>query len=392
VSSPPRVAFFADSFHDVNGAALTCREFEAFARRRNYPFLSVHAGPQQRFEQQGEMRVLEMRRSKLSIALDTDLRFDPLLLLMRSEVVRQVRQFQPDIVHLTSPGDFGILGAIAADAVHVPLALAWHTNIHEFAARRVHNALRFLPSGFADRVSWNVEKIVLNFSLWFYGRGSVLFAPNQELIDLLHDGTAVPTVLMERGIDTNIFSPLHRTRTDDDFVMGFVGRLQPEKNVRLLAELEESLLKAGHTRFRFLLVGRGDERPWLEANLKQAEFTGVLSGKALSEAYANMDLFVFPSQTDTFGNVIQEAAASGVPSVVTNSGGPKFLVKHGVDGFVARNNEEFCSYAATVLADRALQKRFSIAARLKSLHNSWDRVFERVYEGYAQVLGRATVA
>jgi len=88
------------------------------------------------------------------------------------------------------------------------------------------------------------------------------------------------------------------------------------------------LISAGKTNFKFLIVGEGNEREFLEKNLKQVEITGFLDGEELSKAYANMDVFVFPSETDAFGNVVQEANASGVPSIVTNQGGPKFIVRH----------------------------------------------------------------
>lgn len=112
MSRQPRVALFADTFHEVNGAARTCREFEAFARRRNLPFLSIHAGPAGSFHQPGDASVLALVRSRLSIALDADLRFDPLFFRMRRTIRARLREFQPDLVHLTSFGDFGILGAI----------------------------------------------------------------------------------------------------------------------------------------------------------------------------------------------------------------------------------------------------------------------------------------
>lgn len=239
--------------------------------------------------------------------------------------------------------------------------------------------LSFLPVDARTALAALVERFVLRISLWFYGRGDVLLAPNREMIDLL---------LMERGIDTDLFHPSRRTRTDDTFVMGFVGRLQPEKNVRFLARIEGALLRAGYDNFRFLIAGRGDERPWLEANLRRAEFAGVLSSIALAEAYANMDLFVFPSHTDTYANVILEAAASGVPSIVTHSGGPKFLVEQGVDGFVARDEDDFCSHVIRIVADRDLHRRMKLAAREKSLDRSWNRVFEKVYDTYSVALGR----
>jgi hypothetical protein len=104
--------------------------------------------------------------------------------------------------------------------------------------------------------------------------------------------------------------------------------------------------------FRFQISGSGSERAWLERHLPRAEFTGVLSGEALAAAYANMDVFAFPSHTDTFGNVVQEALASGVPAVVTASGGPRFIVRDGVSGFVAESDDDFCEPCAARWAVR----------------------------------------
>src|SRR5262249_28243966 len=155
----------------------------------------------------------------------------------------------------------------------------------------------------------------------------LLFAPNPELTELLSHRTGRPARIMRRGIDTHLFSPARRRRTDGAFVIGYVGRLSPEKNVRMLAELETALLAAGLTNYRFLIVGEGVERAWLGSHMCSAELPGILRGEKLAEAYASMDAFVFPSATDTFGNVVLEAMASGVPPVVSTSGGPKFLVE-----------------------------------------------------------------
>ena len=189
---------------------------------------------------------------------------------------------------------------------------------------------------------------------------------------------------MLRGVDTESFSPRKRTVSDGVFRFGFVGRLRAEKNVRLLADLEKELLKAGKTNFKFLIVGEGNEREWLENNLKNAEFTGFLEGEQLSEAYANMDVFVFPSETDAFGNVVQEANASGVPSIVTNHGGPKFIVKHGETGFVAENADEFVKFSLELMENPEKHGKMKSAAREFALSRSWDAVFESIYDAYAE--------
>ncbi len=211
-------------------------------------------------------------------------------------------------------------------------------------------------------------------------------APNTELCDLLRERTERPTFLMKRGVDTDLFSPARRDRTDDVFTLGYTGRVTPEKGVRLLKNIEEYFHANGATDFRFLIAGDGSERAWLLQNLKNAISPGVLKGEALSKAYANMDVFVFPSRTDTYGNVVQEAMASAVPAVVTDGGGPKFLVKDGVNGFVTSTEEAFLEGTLRLYRDRALHRQMSFAAREHALTLSWDRVFEEVWDVYRKAL------
>ena len=115
-------------------------------------------------------------------------------------------------------------------------------------------------------------------------------------------------------------------------------------------QIQEELERRGVTDARFLIVGHGGDEAWLRERLPKAEFTGVLRGEALSAAYANMDLFVFPSHTDTFGNVVLEALASGVPAIVTPDGGPCTIVRDGETGRIVPD-DEFTAAIAGLLAD-----------------------------------------
>ena len=191
---------------------------------------------------------------------------------------------------------------------------------------------------------------------------------------------------MRRGVDTSLFSPARRDTQDGVFRLGYVGRLRPEKNVRFLAGLERNLLLAGKTSFRFLIVGDGSERAWLERNMRRATFAGVLEGTALARAYANIDLFVFPSRSDTFGNVVLEALASGTPAVVTAHGGPKFIVQHGVSGHIASDDRDFLDAVLALMSKRELHRQMREAARRSACAVSWDSVFDQVYQAYQACL------
>jgi phosphatidylinositol alpha 1,6-mannosyltransferase len=377
-----RVALFADTFYEVNGAARTCREWDAFARRRRLPFFCVRWGKARTLSSEA----LELVRSGLAFLVDSDLRFDPCFYRVLEPVQKELERFRPDVIHVTSPGDLGILGAILALRLKAKLALSWHTNLHEFAAQRVQQMCSWIPRMLRTRTATAVERYVLDRVCWFFGRGDMLFAPNPELRLLLHLRTGKPVFRMGRGIDTELFRPERRTRADNALVVGFVGRLMPEKNLRLLPRVADALCSAGISNFRFQITGSGSERAWLERHLPQAEFTGLLSGQALAAAYANLDVFAFPSRTDTFGNVVQEALACGVPAIVTDSGGPRFIVQPGVSGFVASSDAEFCERIVQLARDERLRREMSRAARRQVENQSWDSVFQEVYETYARSL------
>ena len=384
----PRVAYFPDSFHEVNGVAHTSRHFEAFAQRRNLPFLCVRAGDRtQAILEEDNVWSLELPRGFLSFALEKDLRFDPAFLRHIPLIGEVLERFKPDLIHITGPSEVGMLGAGLAHHLKLPLAASWHTNVHEYLARRSSWFLRLLPKRQSDATGQKIEDMTMAVAARFYSMAQVLYAPNPELCRLLERTAGRPCYLMPRGVDAELFHPEKRKRDpeDRDQVLGFVGRLSVEKNVALLAQVQEELEGMGHKSFRFLIVGHGGEEGWLRERLPRAEFAGVLKGEALSTAYANMDLFVFPSHTDTFGNVVLEALASGVPAIVTPDGGPCTIVRDGETGRIVPDGE-FAAAVAGVLADPEKHAEMRRAARAYALTASWDSVFEGVYAGYETIL------
>ena len=314
--------------------------------------------------------------------------FTSILLFHRvlAPIRKELERFRPDAIHITSPGDLGIAGAILAERMKIPLVLSWHTNLHEFAARRIRPMAEWLGARASDFAARKAERFVLDRLCWFFGRGAAIFAPNPELAAMLRQRSGKPVFPMGRGIDTTLFHPQRRHRDDDAMVLGYVGRLMPEKNLRVLPQVAEALLVSGVANFRFQITGAGSERRWLQRNVPQAHFTGALAGEGLARAYANLDIFLFPSRTDTFGNVVQEALASGVPAVVMDSGGPRFIVREGVTGFVAPDEGTFCHRATVLARDRALRRTMAIAARRQVEGQTWDRAFTEVYDGYSKLL------
>ena len=367
--------------------AHTSRHFEAFARRHNLPFLCVRAGDRANaILTEGNVWTLELPRGFLSFALEKDLRFDPAFLRHIPLIGEVLQRFKPDLIHITGPSEVGMLGARLAYHLGLPLAASWHTNVHEYLARRSEWLVRLLPRPL-EVTGQAIEDVTLAAAAKFYSMAQVLYAPNPELCALLRKATGRPCHLMPRGVDAELFHPMHRRRATEDrvHVLGFVGRLSVEKNIALLVTVQKQLEAMGHSNFRFLIVGHGGEADWLRERLHRADFTGVLRGQELSTAYANMDLLVFPSHTDTFGNVVLEALASGVPAIVTPDGGPKTIVRDGVTGRIAED-AEFAAAVAGVLATPERHAEMRLAARAHALTMSWDTVFEGVYTGYEAMI------
>jgi len=383
----PRVAYFPDSFHEVNGVAHTSRNFVAYAQRSGLPMLCVRAGKKTRLSGavQG-VRALELGRSPLSVRMEQDLSFDPLFFRYSELISRTVRSFKPDVIHITGPSELGIFGAYFAWQLGVPLAASWHTNVHEYAGRRMQWLSRHMgPWG--RGLEQRVEDWSLAATSRFYKLAKVLYAPNPELCRLLEGTTGRPCHLMQRGVDTEMFTPAKRTRVAGDgrLVLGFVGRLSVEKNVALLPVIDREL-KARGVAAEWMSVRHGAEEAMLRAEIPAerlvgGRLAGVLRGEALAEAYANMDVLVFPSHTDTFGNVVLEALASGVPALVTPDGGPAHIVRDGVTGRIA-TDAEFAGAVAAMVEDAAAMERMRRCARQYALGCSWGAAFERGVAAY----------
>ena len=375
----PRVAYFPDSFHEVNGVAHTSRNFVAYAERHGLPMLCVRAGTRgERMEQQGSVTTLELPRSRFAVGVEKDLAFDPAFLRHAEAISDALHGFRPDVIHMTGPSELGMFAAWSAHKLGIRLAASWHTNVHEYAGTR-------LPRMFGPRAAQLAERATLAATMRLYSRAQVLFAPNPALCALLMARTGRACHLMQRGVDTVLFHPGRRAyREKGPFWLGFVGRLSVEKNVALLPRIERELAALG-VGARFLIVGHGAEEAALRKELPTAEFAGVLRGEALAAAYRQMDLLVFPSHTDTFGNVVLEALASGVPAVVTPEGGPRYIVRTGdAETGVIAADEEFAGAIAGLLGNAGRLEAMGRNACAYAQGCTWDAVFDRVYAGYAR--------
>lgn len=379
MTGAPRVALFADSLLEVNGVALTCRMVEAWAGAHGLPLLVVHAGPETAVRRQGAQWRLSLKTGGLHWSLENDLEFDLLFWRHLPLVESTLREFDAEIVHITGPSHTGFLGSLAAWRLALPVVMSWHTNVHEYAAWR-------LPAWVPARVRGLVRRASFRALALYYRQGRFHLVPNLEIARRLEEATGKPSRLMQRGVDCILFNPAMRRRTDAAFVCGYVGRLSPEKAVRRLREVSLALAQAGVGDYRIEAAGDGSERAWLEAHVPRFRWLGVLKGEQLARAYAGFDAFVFPSETDTYGNVVQEAMASGVPSVVMNAGGPPAIVQHGVTGFVCNSVAELAGGIVELARRPALRTQMGGAARRAVLGRTWDHAAATVWQAWQEAL------
>ena len=370
----PRIALFSDSYHEANGVARTAVAIEACAKRRNIPLLSVHAGPETRLVHDGSIVRLDLARSRLcSFGLEHGLRFDPAMWRHAGRAAEIVEWFAPDVLHFTGPGDVGQLGAYLGHRLSIPMVASWHTNLHEYASRRLR--LGWAGSATRQNVKAWVERQTLQLLMLFYRIPRVVLAPNVELAEMLETATGNRRSLCRGESTPIVFTAARRRGANGILNIGYVGRLSPEKNVRLLQAVESQLDSEGLD-VRFTMVGDGSEAEWLRQHMLRAEFTGVLRGEALADAYAQMDIFAFPSETDTVGNAVLEAMASGVPAVVMADGGQRFVVETEQTAIVADGPEAFAQGIRALVKDRRRREAMGAAARAHALELlSWDRIF-----------------
>jgi glycosyltransferase involved in cell wall biosynthesis len=275
---------------------------------------------------------------------------------------------------ISTPGPIGLCALGAAKLLGLRVSGIYHTDFPQYA--------RFLSDdAFMETMVWN-------YMQWFYGQCDLLYVNSEFYRRCWIDRGIMPEKLrlFPRGLDTELFNPARRdpgfwpTRGAKGTVMLYVGRVSKEKDLNFLAEIMPALRqKAGH--FTLAIVGEGPYRKELEMLLPEAIFTGILTGRELGVAYASADLFVFPSTTDTYGNVVVEAMAAGLPVAVSDVGGPRELVKSAQMGRVlpARDAQAWVEGLAAMVAQPVPPEERQLIARQAGSELRWENAFARFW-------------
>lgn len=291
-------------------------------------------------------------------------------------VRRHMLESSPDCVHIATEGPLGYSALKAAEKLGLPLVTSYHTNFCDY--------LQYYHVGFLKRPAWVYLRS-------FHNRGHATLGPSRSVCERLETQGFQNVIEWRRGVDCKRFSPLKRDPVlrkslgvkDNDIMALYVGRIAHEKNLEMLVQAFARLDPA--LRCKLVLVGDGPVRKRLENSCpERTVFVGYRHGAELSAYYASADLFVFPSITDTFGNVILESMASGLPAVGFNAPGPRDIIQPGKTGIIAEHvtSEALAQTMTLALADRAALKAMGKQARTYAESQNWDAINSVVRDTY----------
>ncbi|CAN5593491.1 N/A [soil metagenome] len=288
--------------------------------------------------------------------------------------------YAPDLVHVVSPTPMAIWAQRYARQRGLPVVSSFHTHFVSY--------LRYYGVPWLEELGWRYLR-------WFYNRCDAVYPPTHAIIGELEEQGIRNLRLWSRGIDLARFSPRFRDLAlrervgagDGTPILLLVSRLVKEKDLLDLVEVDR-LLRERSTDFRLVFVGDGPLRGELEKRLPDAFFAGHQTGEALARWYASADVFVFPSTTETLGNVVLEALASGVPAVVVDRGGPQELITPGENGFVARANDivDITDRVELLLRDAGPRRRMGERARESAATRDWEAINGRLLDSYTGVI------
>lgn len=364
-----RVAIVAESFlPNINGVTNSVLRVLEHLHREGHEAIVIAPGARNGQEEVSDYLGFPIRRvPTVKVPM-----IDSLPVGVPTTVVdSELREFQPDIIHLASPFVLGAAGAFSARQLRIPAVALYQTDVAGFATTYQLSALAFGV--------WEWLRTIHNSCQMTLAPSSLTIADleHHHIKNVRHWG---------RGVDAVRFHPSKRSEslrkqwdpTGNKRIVGFVGRLAAEKGVHRLSALND------REDIQLVIVGDGPERPLLEAQLPNAVFTGALGGEALAHAYASLDIFVHAGEFETFCQAIQEAQASGVPTIGPRAGGPVDLIEGGVNGYLLEVDTFIEDLPAAV--DAIDSPDFGVNARASIENKTWEALCRQLMGYYEEVL------
>ena len=289
-------------------------------------------------------------------------------------------EFQPDLIHIITPFSMGLIGMKYSKENNIPMVSSYHTNFVEY--------FKYYKLQIFENIFWK-------YFLWFHSHCKINFCPSNETLYHLKEKGIENLKVWDRGIDSNKFTPekysysiRNQYASDNEVLLLYVGRIAPEKELNVLINTVK-ILNSKNLSFKLLVVGDGPQLKELTSlNIENIMFAGYKGGDDLHKIYASSDIFVFPSSTETYGNVILEAMSSGLPVVSVASGGIKENLINGINGleFKVGSSIDMADKIELLINNTTLREKLVQNARQHALKKSWNEVFERLFNDYTNLL------
>ena len=378
-----RVAFFAEIlFEEYDGASRTMYQIINRIDKCRFTFLFIYGKGPENMEPHASVKI-----PTLNTGLNADYSFS-LPNLSKKHIHDTLDNFQPDVIHIATPSLLGFFAQRYAREKGIPVISLYHTNFLSY----VPYYFRKFPVLIKPVKNWMSAAM-----LRFYNQCDIVYVPShamrQELKELGVEQERM--TLWQRGINLKIFNPKQRDLNYIQKLCGndkpnilFASRLVWEKNVQTLIQIYKRLQEIG-LEHNFIVVGDGAAREEMQEQMPNAIFLGKQSHDQLAIIYASSDIFVFPSVSETYGNVVVEAMASGLPCVIANGGGSADLVRHGHTGFkcLPKSADDYLIYIRLLLSDPALYQ-FIRRAALESIQEfDWEKLTNRYFSELEKLAG-----
>lgn len=371
-----RIAIFTDTFlPQINGVTNTLGKMRSYMDSKGIAYRIFAAGEGMGTSRDG---VFTFSGKDFFLYPECKVALPPY-----GKIQTELRAFQPDLIHLVTPFSMGLAGLKYAREAGIPTAASYHTNFPDYMS---HYGMPFLK----EPAWWYIR--------WFHSFASMNLCPSKDTLTELKNRGFSNLEIWGRGIDTEAFSPIHRNEgvraaygINKAPLLLYVGRLAPEKELPVLLGAVKLLNQRG-LQFSLLLTGDGPSRTKLQSmGLENVFFAGYQKGIALQSIYASADVFVFPSSSETYGNVILEAMASGLPVVAPFRGGVKENLIHKYNGlaFKAGDSKDMAACVEQILFNNYLRVKLARNARGSALHKDWNCVFDRLFRKYLLLLQRS---
>ncbi|WP_416150383.1 glycosyltransferase family 4 protein [Salipaludibacillus sp. HK11] len=377
-----RVAIFSDTYvPEINGVAKTLKRLTDYFDQHNIEY---------------KLFVPENRSSVPDISDVERLASIPFLLYPQCRLAfpntahlkKSLHDFSPDLIHIATPFNVGLYGQYYGRKYNIPMVASYHTHFDRYLE---YYNLSLL-------INW-----LWRYMEWFHRPFEKVYVPSESTKDKLTELNIHPNIdIWGRGVNHQFFSPSKRTvkvrekyKIKEKYILLYVGRVSAEKDVDVALDAFHSLSPEIYDQTHLMIVGDGPLLAHMKkSNNEKITFAGFLKGSDLAEVYASSDVFLFPSSTETFGNVVLEAASSGLPVIGADAGGIQHLVKQNVTGYLCapKDKGSFVEQTEKLLVNDDLRKQMGYQARQFALTQSWDEILSELVMGYERVLTKKVQA